>query len=205
MTDRFYSSPALGSWKGFQGNPNLSPARINTLLSGYEFKKTNRESTTLIKAELRNNIQVQGPLNATTNTMINQGNAWLVSINEDLAVKPLDFMTQKISATVTASNVSNTKRTYPDLPVLAAVQNGVYSFTDLLHLRHTFRYMGPSKTSSGLTHPEYFLADLAMDYEIKKDVVATLGCDNVFDSRAEVVLDFPLPGRMVYLNLQMTF
>jgi outer membrane receptor protein involved in Fe transport len=101
--------------------------------------------------------------------------------------------------------VSNTKRTYPDLPALAAVQNGIYSLNDAFDVRHTFRYLGPSKTSTGLTHPEYFIADLAADYEIKKDVVATLGCDNVFDSRAEVVLDFPLPGRMVYLNLQMTF
>jgi outer membrane receptor protein involved in Fe transport len=199
LTNRYYV------YLGFQGNPNLNPARVNALLSGYEFKKANVESTSLLKVEFRNNIQVQGPLNATTNTMINQGNAWLVSIQEDLSVKPMEFMTQKISATLTASQVSDTKRSYPDLPALAAVQNGIYSFTDAFDLRHTFRYLGPSKTSTGVNHPDYFLADVAADYEIKKDVVATLGCDNVFDSRAEVVLNYPLPGRMVYLNLQMTF
>jgi hypothetical protein len=205
LADRYYVFPASGGSKRFEGNPDLNPTRVNMLLTGYETATDQFSSTTLLKAELRNNIQVQGPLNATTNTMINQGNAWLISINEDLAVKPVDFMTQKISATVTASQASSTGRSYPDLPALAAVQNGIYSFTDAFDLRHTFRYLGPSKTSTGADHPEYFLADVAADLEIKKDVVATLGCDNVFDSRAEVVLDYPLPGRMVYLNLQMTF
>jgi hypothetical protein len=199
MNDRYYQLV------GFQGNPDLKPERVTALIAGMTHDFDHWSHTSTLKTEFRNQIQINSDLGAGNSTIVNQGNAWLISLQDELAWKPKSFLSQKLGTIITTSKVSNTNLPYPDLPTLSLLQNGNYDFNDDLSLRHTLRWIGPSKTGSGKDHPSYFLADLSASYEIKKDIVTTIGCDNVFDSRAEVILDYPLPGRIAYMNLQFSF
>ncbi len=196
MVDRYYVDSS------YRGNPNLKPARINTLIAGMENKKDDFENTTTIKLEQRNQIIVYAS-GTPLSTMINQGNAWLVSANEDFTFKPFKPITQRIGTVLSFSQLTDSGRSYPDLPTISVVHNGKYELNDSLALRNNLRYMGVSKNYLGLDHSDYFLADLSFDWSIKKEITATLGCDNLFDKRAEIVEGYPLPGRIAYLNLQM--
>jgi outer membrane receptor protein involved in Fe transport len=197
LNDRHYVLP------GFVGNTNLSPERVNGFLAGFVRNKESFQNTLTIKTEYRNQIQVQTELSPGTQTLTNSGNAWLISMMDDFEWKPASGISEKVGAVLTASKVSSSGLSYPDLPLVSLTQNGSYGLGDDFEVRHHLRWIGDSKTASGAQHPGYFLADLSASYEIKKDIVTTIGCDNVFDSRAEVILDYPLPGRIAYMNVQI--
>jgi len=200
LSDRHYLIPTI-----YIGNKDLMPERVNGLIAGIVHDGRLIKNTATLKTEYRNQIQVGTQLISGESSLTNQGNAWLVSLSDDVEWKPVSMVSEKLGTVFTASRVSNSGYSYPDLPAVSFVQNGNYQLTDDLNFRHTLRYIGESKNAAGAKHADYFLTDLSASYEIKKDIVTTIGCDNVFDSRAEVILDYPLPGRIAYLNLQMNF
>jgi hypothetical protein len=197
LTARYYHDST------FTGNPNLEPERVSSLIGGYDTKKGSLESTTTVKAEFRNKIQVT---NSTYTSTINAGNAYLLSMAEDFGWKVSPSVNEKVGLLLSYSNLIDTNLPYPDLPNLSLASNGTYSIIpEVLNLNRSIRFMGPSTTSSGKTHDSYLLMDLSVDYLINKTTALTLGCDNITDNRAEVVVDFPLPGRIVYLNFVSSF
>jgi len=194
LTSRYYVSPF------FHGNPSLSPERVNGLIAGYQDTIANIETTTTAKAEYRNQIQV-----SQNNTIQNAGNASLISANEDLTWRVIPELALRNSTLLTYSRVAQSAFTYPDLPYFSTLLGFTLLPTDSFKFSGNLRYQGQSTTSTGGVHADYLLLDSWLEYSPTDGTFFTLGCENITDSRAEVVVDFPLPGRIAYLNARVNF
>lgn len=184
----------------YHGNPDLKVERVNGLIGGYESLGNKVESVTTLKAEYRNQIQID-----RGTTTINAGNATMFSLNEDFKWKITERFHNQFGVNLTYSKLATNSLPYPDLPYFSALWNASYVFSDQFKLQRSFRYMGRSTTSTGGEHSDYFLMDLSLDYSPMENTTLTLGCDNVTDKRAEVVVNYPLIGRIFYLNLVSQF
>ena len=184
----------------YHGNPNLNPERVNAAIAGFDIAKNKIESTTTLKNEYRNQIQVN-----QNNTTENAGNAYLISLLEDIKWKATQKYTTNVGTLFTYSKLADSGFSYPDLPFVSFLWGSTYTFSDQIKLNHDFHFMGHSTAAGGGMHDAYFLMNFSVDYLPTEGTIFTLGCDNVTDKRAEVVVDYPLPGRIVYLNLSTRF
>ena len=66
----------------YHGNPNLEPERVYAVLGGYRFENNHFVSTSILKGEYRLGIQVA---TSDYNSIINDGNAYLLSFTEEVA------------------------------------------------------------------------------------------------------------------------
>ena len=194
LASRYY---VLGT---YHGNPDLKVERVNAIIGGYEVTGDVLNSTTTLKAEYRSQIQVN-----QNNTTQNAGNASLVSVIEDLKWKPNHFYTSKSGALVTYSQLSESNYSYPDLPNIGFYWGSIFSITPSLSFNHDLHYIGKSTAAGGAPHADYFLMNASVEYAFNETTTATLGCENLEDKRAEVIIDSPLPGRILYFNLTASF
>lgn len=195
LTSRYYFIPGV-----YSGNPNLKVERVNALISGFQTKGERLDTTTTFKAEYRNQIQV-----GTSTTVINDGNATLFSLKEDLSWRITAKYQNEFGVLLTYSKLANSGLPYPNLPYFSILWGASYTFNDHFKLNRNMRYVGHSTQSGGGHHGHYFLMDMSLDYSPVEGTTLTLGCDNLTDRRAEVVVDYPLPGSIVYLNLVSNF
>jgi len=194
LTSRYY---VLGL---YHGNPNLKSERVNALIAGFESNGNVVGSTTTLKGEYRNQIQVN-----QNNTTENAGNASLLSLLEDLKWKATDKLTSNSGVLLTYSKLAGSGYPYPDLPYFSAYWGSAYSFSDIWKLKFDIHYHGNSTTALGADHADYALMNASLDYSPISGTTFTLGCENLEDKRAEVIVDYPLPGRIVYMNFGSTF
>lgn len=195
LTSRYYFIPNV-----FSGNPDLKVERVNALIAGFQTKGERLDTTTTFKAEYRNQIQV-----SNSSTMINDGNATLFSLKEDMVWRATAKYSNDFGVLLTYSRLANSGLPYPDLPYVSVLWGASYTFSDQFKLNRNMRYVGHSTKSGGGHHGHYFLMDMSLDYSPVEGTTLTLGCDNLTDRRAEVVVDYPLPGRILYLNLVSNF
>ncbi|MBC7397176.1 MAG: TonB-dependent receptor [Bdellovibrionales bacterium] len=195
LTARYYR---FGN--SYQGNPNLKPEKVHALLFGFQHENARVKSTTTFKAEYRNAIQV-----SSGTTTLNQGDAYLLSLQKELSFHLLDWITLSSHTLLTGSRLKDSRFSYPDLPFFTEVGGLRFDPSDLWSLETNARYTGPSITSTGAFHEPYTLAAISATYHFDQNIHATLGLDNVFNSNAEAVVDYPLPGRIVYSSIQASF
>jgi len=203
LSARYY---VLGT---YHGNPDLKPERLNALLMGHEFTSDEWQNIITLKGELRSAIQVN-----ENNTTENAGNASSLSLKNDLKWNALPLVSLNASTLITRSRLQNTGEPYPDLPYFSQLV-GAKVLTGQGQTRGEFhvvgRYVGHSRTPDTTTftspvpyidHPDYFLWDTWITYRANSNLSLNAGVDNLFDNRADLVFDYPLPGRIVYLSLQ---
>ena len=184
----------------YHGNPNLKVERVNALLAGFETTGDQVESTTTFKGEYRNQIQVN-----QNNTTENAGNASLFSVMEDFKWKASSLYTANSGMLITSSKMADSGYSYPDLPFFTVFFGSTLTFSDQFKLKHDIHYNGHSIAAGGASHADYMLMNASFDYTPLKGTTFTLGCENLEDKRAEVVINYPLPGRILYLNFISTF
>jgi outer membrane receptor protein involved in Fe transport len=199
LVARFY--PNDGS---FVGNPSLKTERVSALLVGHDFANRTFENTLTLKSEFRDDIQV-----ITSSTTINLGNAYLLSAKDDVKVKVSQYLELNASALVTWSRLKNNDEPYPNLPYYSQLLGLKISKGDLGNFNFLARYTGKSRNpqfgGTTVDHPDFFLYDTWVSYQLNANLTFTAGIDNLFDSHAEVVMDYPLPGRVAYLSAQARF
>ncbi len=205
LVARYYQYPSSTAAFVFRGNPNLKPERVNAALFGLGFKNQGFQATSTLKAEYRNQIQINQ--NQTTQ---NAGNAYLFSAKQDLNYQLLPQVNLETSTLLTYSKMIDRKLPYPDLAPLTQQLSVNYSPIERWTMGSSARYQGPSIASDGRFHPNYFLMDASVSALFKDTFIAdsvklTAGLENIFDNRAQLVLDYPLPGRKIYLSLQAVF
>lgn len=204
MVARFYPASAF-----YTGNPNLKAERVNAILAGHQFENAGFQNTITAKGEYRTDVQIDQ--NQTTQ---NAGKATLMSLKEDLKYKAFEFLEFNASTLLTYSQLKNRTEPYPNLPFFNQLIGVRFIQGDLGDLNVIGRYTGASRapdpnafTSPApfIHHSDFFLFDTWVNYNVTKDLTLTAGIDNLFDNRAEVILDYPLPGRMIYLSAQARF
>jgi hypothetical protein len=195
LTSRYYFIPSV-----YSGNPNLKVERVSALIAGFQTKGESLDSSTTLKAEYRNQIQV-----GTATSMINDGNASLFSWREDLTWRATAKYHNDFGILLTYSKIANSGLPYPNLPYFSILWGASYTFNDQFKINRTMRYVGHSTQSGGGQHDHYLLMDMSLDYSPTEGTTITIGCDNLTDQHAEVVANYPLPGQIVYLNLVSNF
>jgi|GEM_PF-2974599 len=195
----------------YHGNPDLKPERVNALLFGHEFTNHEWQEVVTIKGELRSAIQVN-----ENNTTENAGNASLLSLKNDLKWKVLPSLRLNASTLITRSRLKDAGEPYPDLPYFSQLIGARFSTAHhsggpWADLNLIGRYIGHSRTPDTtsftspvpyIDHPDYFLWDTWITFHASSNLSLNAGVDNLFNNRADVVFDYPLPGRIVYLSLQ---
>ena len=204
LVARYYVDQSTGY--SYRGNPALAPERVNSVLIGFQARQKNYESTTTLKGEYRTNVQINtNYLFPQVNTTMNAGNAELLYLKRDFRWKPDSSFELSTSSIFSGSRLIRSQLPYPDLPFFSQQGSVTYFWNDQFGISGNGTYMGPSTASDGRFHPNYALFDTWVSYTPAKDYRITLGLDNIFDKRAQVVLDYPLPGRVVYLSAQGKF
>ncbi len=183
----------------YHGNPNLTPERVHLALVGYQTESGSIKSTSTVKAEYRNKIQISS---SDYTTMINAGNAKLLSFNEALIAKILPWMSARSESLFTYSKLMDSNLAYPDLPAFSETGALIFSPKESFSLEGTAKYMGPSVTSGGAFHSNYTLFGTALTYDVNKDIQIGAGIENLFDSHAEAIVSYPLEGRLAHFSFR---
>ena len=195
LISRYYQIPYF-----FTGNPNLKPERVNAFLMGYEGHAGEWSSTSTLKAEYRNQIQVN-----TSDSVMNKGNATLLYLQEELVAPLVRHFKLKSNTLLSTSKLQDSNLPYPDLPAFVQVLGLNIIPFDELELNLLGKYNGPSVASDGRFHPNYTLIDFSTQYQINSHFSISGGVDNIFDQRAQVLLDYPLTGRIAYAAIKASF
>ena len=184
----------------FNGNPALKPERVNALIFGFTGDLGKFQTTTTAKAEYRNQIQVN-----QNQTVVNAGNASLLYLTEECTYIFMDALKLTTGTLLSYSRLQDQALPYPDLPTFSQTVQLIFNPSDRMELNLLGKYVGPSTAAGGRFHPNYTLIDWGGRYHFNQNYALSMGIDNIFDDRAQVVLDYPLPGRIGYLALQASF
>ena len=205
LTDRFgyFPDPVYGT---FHGNPNLKPEHVNNVIVGYIYDENPFRSVTTAKGEYRTQTQVSKILDANfDSTVINAGNAYLASLEQefDYSFSPMFALDSR--TTLTYSQLKDTGYAYPDLPFMS--EGVLFQIKPAHHLvlESQAKLMGQSTTYSGAVHPAYALFGQNIAWSPTDRMSLTAGVDNIFNNHAEIVVPYPLEGRIFYVSLQSTF
>lgn len=195
IQDRYYV------FTGFAGNPNLKPERVFSAIAGYERKFKDWRTRTALKGEYRRDVQI-----SNTSTVVNAGTAQLLYLDQEVGWAATGRLDLRANLLLSVSHLQDQDIPYPSLPAFSAKARAIYHFAEEFDLEGRAHYQGPSVAAAfptgGRFHPNYTLFDLEARVALERAVHLQAGIENVTDSRAEVVLDYPLPGRLYYLGLQ---
>jgi outer membrane receptor protein involved in Fe transport len=186
----------------FHGNSALKPERVYAVLFGYKAEVNHFESTTTLKGEYRNSIQIPTP---SQTSIRNGGDAYLMSLKEDIKYPVLKWLEGQGNLLLTNSRLMDSGFTYPDLPYLTAIFGLFVHYHKQMGLAFHSRFVGNSTASGGGVHPAYALLDTEISYAFEPDLVLKVGVDNFTDATAQAVLDYPLPGRRYFASLSAVF
>ncbi len=202
LSARYFISD-FGSYH-YRGNKDLKPERVLALSYGYQQENRSLKSTTLAKLEYRNSIQI----NTSTlplNTTINGGSAYLMNLSEDASYRVNDLLSLKSNILLTYSRQKDSNFPYPDLPGFSIGSGVQLHPNDSIDLDTDAKYMGDSTAFDGTNHSGYFLIGERVSYQLNSKIELALGIDNLFDSHAEIVQGFPLPGRLLFTSVRALF
>ncbi len=116
LVNRLYEYPGFPGFPGFKGNPALLPEKDWTLTMGGELKNRHIEASLQAFLQLAQDAQVRAPLNATTDTVINQGEARIASMTPSLTWHVVPFLDLGANSTFATSVVDQTGLPFPGLP-----------------------------------------------------------------------------------------
>jgi hypothetical protein len=208
LTARYYSIA------GYVGNPNLKPEQVTFLTAGLDhnanFKNGPIRALHAIRAERRNRIQLTRPSTTPgTNTALNAGNAYLFSLQSDTGFRIHPNLTLNQNLLLTKSRIDQTQNPYPSLSVFSDRLHLAYEPNDHWQLDAYSQIVADSIESSGKKHAGYSLYDLMLIYRLtgldQGQYEISGGIENLFDRRAEITLENPLPGRIAQLGFTARF
>ncbi len=205
LVDRFgvFLDPVYGN---FYGNPNLKPEHVYNAIFGYAYAGNPVHSITTLKAEYRTQTQVSETTDAQfDSTVINAGNAYLFSAEQEFDYQFSSVFTLNSRTTLTYSKLKDNGYPYPDLPYMSEGVIFQIKPTRKLSFESQGKLMGQSTTYQGGDHPAYVLFGQNISWYPTDRFSFTGGMDNIFDNHAQVVVGFPIEGRIVYLSMQATF
>lgn len=199
---RYYQLRDGSSTTIYSGNPGLKPEQIYAAIAGYERRFERWSTRTSLKGEYRTSVQID-----RASTTVNAGNARLLYLDEELRFAATGRLDLRANFLLSVSRLQDAGIPYPDLPAFTAKGRATYRLSPAWELEGRAWYQGPSVATAGSTggrsHPNFTLFDLEARVSVTRDLALQLGVENLTDQRAEVVLDYPLPGRLVYAGMQL--
>ena len=197
ILDRLYILPP-----DYHGNPDLLPEQVYSVIFGYEDEASLIKTKTQVKAEHRTDLILSTPDFSTT---MNSGSGNFLSLSHNAKVRITKSLQTQGQFLASYSRLDSTGRPYPRLPSLSA--GGVVMFTpsDTWGFQTQVKWMGDSTESDGAPLSNYLLAGERVTFTPQEEIQISLGVDNVFDSRAEAIRNYPLPGRIVYASTELHF
>lgn len=210
---RFYQLPFF-----YSGNPDLRTERIYSAIAGFERRLPSLVLRTTLKGEYRTDVQIdrQDPaLTAAAGTSIfrtvNAGTARLLYLDQQAEVSPTRRLDLRANVVLTLSRLQDSQTPYPDLSAFSARGRAIYHLSADWDLEGRALYQGPSvafvhpvvSATGGRFHPNFTLFDLETRVQVGRDLQLQAGIENLTNQFAEVVLDYPLPGRIYYFGAQI--
>ncbi len=192
-----------GSYR-YRGNPGLLPERVWSGVLAVDQVGSNFQSRWTLKSELRNDAQINTS-GRPENTTLNAGNAMLFSAQADARFVLSPAWTLRSGALLSWSRLDATGLAYPDLPPFAWNGGLEIGLGDEFKLETDARYLGDSTAFDGSAHPAYFLVDQQIRWFPAQDLELRAGVINLFDERAQMVVGFPLPGRLIRASVSAGF
>ncbi len=199
LISRYYQSGTQ-----FYGYPDLKPEQVSFAILGHEFENKNKiKSISSLKAEQRQRVQVLKGA-----TMDNAGTAYLFSLSQEVELPLFQWLVLKNTALVTLSRVQSLGISYPDLPRYSDRMVLGFKPAKKTEVNAFAQFVGDSQSVGPKPHAGYALYDLSVHREVDfifPQLQLSAGVENVFDRRAEVVLNYPLPGRIVHFSMMGRF
>jgi hypothetical protein len=194
----------------YNGNPDLKPEQVTFLLTGHEynsnFKDGNVRAKHMIRAEHRDRIQL---IKSDFSTNINAGSANLFSLNSDHGIRFNSNLTLSQNVLFTYSKIEYTMQDYPSLARFNDRINLKFDPNDAFTIDAYAQLTSDSVASSNQKHAGYALFDLMLSHRFQvlgeSDVELSLGLENIFDRRAEMIAQYPIPGRILQTGLMTRF
>jgi hypothetical protein len=188
----------------YRGNPGLLPERVWSGVLAVDQVGSNFQSRWTLKSEYRTDAQINTS-GQTVNTTVNAGSAMLFSAQADARFILSPAWTLRSGALLSWSRLDATGLAYPDLPPFGWNGGVEIGIGDEFKLETDARYLGDSTAFDGSAHPAYFLVDQQIRWFPSQDLELRAGVMNLFDERAEMVVGFPLPGRLIRASVSAGF
>ncbi len=188
----------------YRGNPGLLPERVWSGILAVDQAGSTFQSRWTLKSELRNDAQINTS-GLPVNTTLNAGNAMLFSAQADARFTLSPAWALRSGALLSWSRLDATGLPYPDLPPFSWNGGLEIGMGDEFKLETDARYLGDSTTFDGAPHPAYFLVDQQIRWFPAPDLEIRAGVINLFDERAQMVVGFPLPGRLLRASVSAGF
>ncbi len=199
---RYYRLPGTspGDPDFFTGNPDLKTERVWFGIAAHETEAFDSDSQLKSELKLERRERVQITQGATT---VNAGGATLGSLEERLEIKRWGRFDIHLGLALNVSRLEQNQNPYPSLPTLASKVRVGYQVSSDFAITSRAHYQGPSVASGGRFHPHYTLIDLEARWAPSTQFNLVGGVDNITDQRADVVFDFPLPGALAHLGVEI--
>jgi vitamin B12 transporter len=206
LTQLFVSFPAFN----FFANPNLQPEESEGYDFGFE-QALAEERFRFGATYFHNNITNLIAANATFTSLINIGAATTEGVEAFVSVAVTDRFKVRGDYTYTDAIDETTGLELLRRPEHKASLNLTWLPTDRLSFSATMLYVGSqvdgnrSFSIQRLDADEYFLVNLAADYDLSKGVTLFARIDNLFDRRYESPTGFQRPGFGVFAGIRVNF
>jgi hypothetical protein len=186
----------------YAGNPDLKPEQIYAAIAGYERRFSRWSTRSSLKGEYRTAVQID-----RGSTTVNAGTARLLYLDQEINWAATGRLDLRANLLFTVSHLQDANIPYPDLPAFSTRGRAIYHFSPSWELEGRAWYQGPSVATAGSTggrfHPNFALFDLEGRVMLARDLNLQLGIENLTNQFAELVLDYPMPGRLYYAGLQL--
>ncbi len=203
MLNRFYSYPGFPGYPGFAGNPALEPEQDWTVTLGAEWSRRAFKASFEAYAQLASNAQVRAPLDSQTDTEINSGAARIGSLLANVQWETCPWAALGGSATLSASELSQTGLAFPGLPAaLVVAWLAVRAPEELAGGAHRWEARINERLStdsvadaSGNRLPAYHEEDLELRARVSQAWLVTARVEDLTDQRPVLVAGYPGLGR----------
>ena len=206
LTQLFVSFPAFN----FFANPDLQPEESEGYDFGFEqplFEDRVRFGATYFHNDITNLIGA----NATFTTLINVGEATTEGVEAFASAALTDRFDVRVDYTYTDAKDETTGLELLRRPRHKASLTASWRPLDRLSISATLLYVGSqvdgnrSFSIQRLDTPDYYLVNLAADYDLGHGVTVFARIDNLLDHRYENPTGFQRPGFGAYAGLRVAF
>jgi vitamin B12 transporter len=206
LTQLFVSFPAFN----FFANPDLQPEESEGYDFGFEQPLANdrfRFGVTYFHNDITNLIGS----NATFTTLINVGQATTEGVEAFATANITDRFSVRADYTYTDARDDTTGLELLRRPRHKASLSGTWRPIDRLSVSATVLYVGSqvdgnrSFSIQRLDTPDYYLVNLAADYDLGRGFTVFGRIDNLLDQRYENPTGFQRPGFGVYAGMRVAF
>lgn len=206
LTQLFVSFPAFN----FFANPDLQPEESEGYDMGFEqplFEDRFRFGATYFHNDITNLIGA----NPTFTTLINVGRATTEGVEAFAAAAITDRLDVRADYTYTDARDDTTGLELLRRPRHKASVSASWRPIDRLSISATLLYVGSqvdgnrSFSVQRLDTPDYYLVNLAADYDLGRGAIVFARIDNLFDRRYENPTGFQRPGFGAYAGLRVAF